>query len=506
MIRIGKPCSLLPLLLALLVGSPALAQEPPETLDKPNVLFLAIDDLNDWIGCLGGHPQVKTPHLDRLAARGTLFENAHCQSPVCNPSRTSVMTGLRPTTTGVYALQPWFRTVPKWKGHVSLPQHFAANGYHTLTLGKIYHGGSGAKGEFAEVGARAKLPKRFPKKKFVNTPQNHKLVDWGVWPPEDKDQLDFNTATWAVDRLKKEADKPTEDGKPFFMAVGFFRPHVPLYASQKWFDLYPEDEVMLPTTLENDRADTPRHSWTIHWSLPEPRLQFLQEKGQWTNKVRAYLASVSFVDAQVGRVLDALEAGGFADNTIVACWSDHGYHLGEKEITGKNTLWDNSTRVPMMFAGPGIAKGARCKEAVELLDLYPTLSALCDLEDAPANLEGLSLVPQLTDAATPRERPAITCHGPDAFGVRTETHRYIRYGDGSEEVYDMATDRDEFHNLAAMPEVADLKKELAAWLPKDSTRPVAGSKSRLIETRSGGSVYWENNLIDPSGPIPEYSE
>ncbi|MBT3635782.1 MAG: sulfatase [Opitutae bacterium] len=481
-------------LLTLLVFFGSLAKAS----SKPNVLFLAIDDLNDWIGCLGGHPQVKTPNLDRLAARGTLFTNAHCQAPVCNPSRTSVMLGLRPSTTGIYSLQPSFKTVPKFADHVTIPKAFQANGYATSTLGKIYHGSFLPKGEFDKTGPRAKLPNRFPKKKFVDTPQNHRLVDWGIWPPKDSDQLDYHTAEWAVGELSK---KPKD---PFFMAVGFFRPHVPLYASQKWFDLYPEESLVLPHIRRNDRQDTPRFSWYIHWKLPEPRLKFLDQNKQLKNKVRSYLASVSFVDAQVGRVLDALEASGLEDNTIVACWSDHGYHLGEKEITGKNTLWDPSTRVPMMFAGPGISKGARCERPAELLDLYPTLAELCQLKSVPKNIEGLSLVPQLKDAKAPRTRPAITSHGPGNNSARSETHRYIRYADGSEELYDIRKDPHEFKNLASDPKTKELRKKLAAYFPKNPAKPVKGSRSRLIERKEDGSIYWENTLIEKDAKIPEY--
>jgi arylsulfatase A-like enzyme len=381
---------------------------------------------------------------------------------------------------------------------VTIPKAFQANGYATSTLGKIYHGSFLPKGEFDKTGTRPKLPNRFPKKKFVDTPQNHRLVDWGIWPPKDSDQLDYHTAEWAVGELSK---KPKA---PFFMAVGFFRPHVPLYASQKWFDLYPEDSLALPHIRRDDRQDTPRFSWYIHWKLPEPRLKFLDENKQMKNKVRSYLASVSFVDAQVGRVLDALEASGLEDNTIVACWSDHGYHLGEKEITGKNTLWDPSARVPLMFAGPGISKGARCERPAELLDLYPTLAELCQLKSVPKGIEGLSLVPQLKDAKAPRTRPAITSHGPGNDSARTETHRYIRYADGSEELYDMRKDPHEYKNLASDPKTKKLRKKLAAYLPKNPAKPVAGSRSRLIERKKDGSVYWENKLIEKDAKIPEY--
>jgi arylsulfatase A-like enzyme len=464
---------------------------------RPNVLFLAIDDLNDWIGCLGGHPQVKTPNLDKLAKRGTLFINAHCQAPVCNPSRTSVLLGLRPSTTGIYSLQPSFKKVPKYANHVTIPKAFKLNGYATSTMGKIYHSAL-PKGEFDKAGSRPSLPNRFPDEKLVKTPQNHKLVDWGIWPPKDSDQLDYKTADWAVNELSQ---KPKG---PFFMAVGFFRPHVPLYASQKWFDLYPEDFLVLPPIRRDDRKDTPRFSWYLHWELPEPRLKFLDESKQLKNKVRSYLASVSFVDSQVGRVLDALKESGLEDNTIIVCWSDHGYHLGEKEITGKNTLWDPTARVPLMFAGPGISKGARCGRPAELLDIYPTLAELCGLKSVPKEIEGLSLVAQLKDAKAPRSRPAITSHGPGNDSARSETHRYIRYADGSEELYDIRKDPHEFKNLASDPKTKKIRSKLASYLPKTPAKPVAGSNARLIERKKDGSVYWQNALIEKDAKIPEY--
>lgn len=462
---------------------------------KPNVLFIAIDDLNDWIGCLGGHPQVQTPNLDRLAQRGTLFLNAHCQSPLCNPSRTSVMTGLRPTTTGVYSLQPAFRTLPEYEHYLSMPKAFQANGYVTSTCGKVYHGAA-AQGEFETVGTVRVTGNSRPKEKFI-APHISRL-DWGVWPPEDSDQRDYQTAEWAVEQIEQQPQEP------FFMAVGFAKPHVPLYASQKWFDLYPEDDVLLPEIQMQDRQDTPRFSWYTHWRLPEPRLKILLEHNQWKNKVRAYLACISFVDAQIGRILDALESSGLQDRTLVVCWSDHGYHLGEKEITGKNTLWDPATRVPLIFAGPGIAAAARCERPVELLDIYPTLVELCHLAEAPKELEGQSLVPQLKNANAPRSQPAITSHGPGNDAVRTETHRYIRYADGSEELYDLTQDPHEFTNLAADPAQQELKQKLAAYLPAHPAKPATGSHARLVELKDDGFVYWENQRIEKDAKIPEY--
>ena len=221
-----------------------------EDPQKPNVLFISIDDLNDWIGCLGGHPQAQTPNLDKLAARGTLFLNAHCQSPVCNPSRTSVMMGLRPTTTGVYSLQPAFRTVPKYRDYVSMPKAFQASGYVTSNCGKMYHKDAG-KDEF-EIQGGPKVKRRGrPKERFVS--QDASKLDWGPFPAEDAEQRDYHTASWAVEQLQNQ---PAQPKKPFFMTVGFYRPHVPLYASQKWFDLYPEESLLLPPIRRS--ADPPR--------------------------------------------------------------------------------------------------------------------------------------------------------------------------------------------------------------------------------------------------------
>ncbi|MBT7875444.1 MAG: sulfatase, partial [Verrucomicrobia bacterium] len=416
-----------------------------QSADKPNILFIAIDDLNDWVGPLAGHPQVQTPAMDRLAERGTVFTNAHCQSPLCNSSRTSLMTGLRPSTSGIYGLAPWFRQVPALNDRVTLPQHLKQHGYHTYTTGKIYHGGypprDQRKAEYDHWGPGAGVGVR-PDQKLVTTPfGNHPLVDWGTFPHHDEDKGDWKVADWAIGTLN---EKPKE---PFFLSVGFFLPHVPCYATQKWFDIYPLETLQLPPMQPDDREDTPLFSWFLHWRLPEPRLAWLQEVGEWEGLVRAYLATISFVDSQVGRVLDALEENGFQDNTVIVLWSDHGWHLGEKAITGKNTLWDRSTRVPLIFAGPGVAKSSRCSKPAELLDLYPTLSDLAGLPQ-PSGLEGHSLLPQLKDAESPRKWPAITTHNHDNHGIRSEHWRYIRYADGSEELYDMRKDPNEWDNLA----------------------------------------------------------
>lgn len=465
--------------------------------DKPNILFIAIDDQNDWFGCLGGHPQAQTPNIDRLASQGTLFTNAHCQSPLCNPCRTSLMTSLRPSTTGIYGLAPWIRTVEQFKDVVTLPQYLSQHGYHTYSTGKIYHGGYGRQKndhEFDVLGPPASVGAT-PEKKLVDTPSKHPLVDWGVFPHKDEDKGDWKVASWAVEQLEL---KPRQ---PFFLSVGFFLPHVPCYATQKWFDLYPEETLQLPPVKFDDRDDTPRFSWYLHWKLPEPRLKFLQEANQWKNLVRSYLACTSFVDSQVGRVLAALEASGLKDNTVIVLWSDHGWHLGEKLITGKNTLWDRSTKVPLIFAGPGVAVAARCNRPAELLDIYPTLVELCGLPPKEG-LEGHSLVPQLKDPLAPRPWPAITTHNHDNHGVRTENWRFIQYADGSEELYDMQKDPNEWTNLAGDPRYAEILEQHRRLLPPKSAKPAPGSSSRIL-IYENGKANWEGEDIMADDPIPE---
>ena len=485
--------------LAVTVGVPNArgADEGGQT-KRPNVLMIAIDDLNDWIEPLGGHPQAQTPAMQRLAQHGLTFTNAHCQAPLCNPSRTSLMTGRRPTTTGVYGLAPWIRNVPELADLVTLPQHFEAAGYRTLIGGKIYHGGYGRKrvttkeadvwGPPASVGAR-------PDEKLIPpTPGgNHPLMDWGTFPHRDEDKGDWAVASWAVDEL----DEMPESDQPFFLSVGFFLPHVPCYATQKWFDLYPEETLQLPVILKGDRADTPASSWYIHWKLPEPRTSWLRQNDQLKPLVRAYLASISFVDSQVGRVLDALERSPHAENTIVVLWSDHGYHLGEKAISGKNSLWRQSTRVPLILAGPGVPEGLRCQQPVELLDLYPTLAAMAGLS-VPAGLEGISLEPQLADPDAARERPAVCTHNANNHSVCDTRWRYIRYADGAEELYDRQSDPEELINLLASGQdrsaVQSVVQRLAAWLPEDDAPPAPGSAHRVLVERDGQFI-WEGEPI-----------
>lgn len=444
---------------------------------RPNVLFVAFDDLNDWVGCLGGHPQASTPNLDRLAARGTVFLNAHCQAPLCNPSRASLLTGLRPSTTGIHGLVPGIRQVARTRGVTTLPQAFRRAGWSTHASGKIFHDGSlgpaHRTNEFAEWGPAPGLDR--PPKPFSTIPDSHPLMDWGPFPTNAASHADARIADAAIAALRRA---PSD--RPFFVACGFRLPHVPCYAPPEWFGKFPDATLRMPPVLAGDRADTPPFSWYLHWQLPEPRLDVLERHGEWRPLVRGYLASVAFVDFQFGRLLEALESDPRHTNTLVVVWSDHGYHLGEKAISGKNSLWERSTRVPLLIAGPGVTAGGRCREPVELLDLFPTLVEMAGLEPV-AGLEGHSLVPQLRDPAAVRPWPAITTHNRGNHAVRSRDWRYIRYADGSEELYDLRSDPNEWTNLVSRVELGAIRDAHARWLPREDVPAAPGSAQRVLE-------------------------
>ncbi len=460
---------------------------------RPNVMFVAIDDLNDWIGCLGGHPQAVTPSMDRLAASGTVFVNAHCPAPLCNPSRAAVLTGLRPSTTGIHGLTPGIRDVEATRRCVTLPQYFASNGYFTASFGKVFHDGSirpkDRTNEFHVWGPAPGMP--HPPKKFVDTPSKMAAMDWGVFPADDRQQADWRIADAALAQMKT-----LPPDRPFFLAVGFRLPHVPCFASPPWFDLIPPVErVILPPVLDRDREDVPEFAWCLHWKLPEPRLSWLKEAKQWRSLVRAYLASTAFMDSQIGRVIDGLRETGRETNTVIALWSDNAWHLGEKGITGKNSLWERSTRVPLIFAGPGVTAGARCRQPTDLTDLYPTLVDLCGLPPKEG-LDGHSLVPQLRDASVPRPWPAITTHNRGNHGIRSERWRYIRYADGSEELYDALSDPNEWTNVVHEAGRAAVVREHARWLPAPDVPAAPGSAHRILARGEGGWT-WEGEPIRP---------
>ena len=423
--------------------------------EKPNIVLISIDDLNDWVGCLDGHPQARTPNIDRLAEMGSLFENAHCQSPVCNPSRASMMTGRYPHTTGVYFLSPDLKKAPVLKGVKTMPEVFAANGYETMATGKIFHGGD--KRFFQRYQPSGGFGPR-PEKK-ISQPHGHPLWDWGAFPEKDEMMPDVKAAKWAIDQLRKKHDKP------FFMGVGFYRPHVPMYAPKKWFDMHPRKGIVLPKVRDDDRDDLSQYAIDLtNLKHVSPTHDWVKKAGQWDHAVQSYLASVTFADHCVGMVLDALNSSEHADNTIVVLFSDHGFHLGEKQRWAKRTLWEDGTRVPMVIAAPGFKKNQRIRKPAELLDVFPTLLELAGLP-ADSNQEGQSLVPLMKNPIGEWGHPAITSFGLGNYSIRSERYRFIQYLDGSRELYDLQNDPHEWSNVAADPLNQSIVEQHAKFIP-----------------------------------------
>jgi choline-sulfatase len=436
---------------------------------QPNVLLIAIDDLNDWVGCLGGHPDAKTPHIDRLAERGVLFTNAHCQAPICNPSRTSIMYGLRPSTSGVYmnAPKPW--TVPALKDRVTIARHFAANGYLTLTTGKIYHGSGLPPGDFDVIGPRPGQRIKHDVRLIPETKEGaNGLWDFGPQAYDEKLFQDHADATWASNEIG------TKREKPFFLAIGFYRPHVPFYSPTRVFNQIPEHEIDLPPVKEDDRDDLPAIAGELTKALAAPSHSWFVESGQWKPAVQSYLSCVRWTDEQVGRLLDALDESQHAKNTIVVLYSDHGFFLGEKQRWAKQSLWERATKVPFIISAPGMSQGSPCARAAELLSIYPTLIELCGLPKRD-DLDGVSLIPLLKNPSAQWKRPALTTHGKNNHAVRNERYRYIRYYDDSEELYDLEEDPNEWTNLAGRVEYDDVKWELAGWCPKSNAEPATST-------------------------------
>ena len=439
--------------------------------EQPNVLFIAIDDLNDWVGCLGGHPQARSPNIDRLAQRGVLFTNAHCQAPICNPSRTSVMLGLRPSTTGIYVNKPWFRDTSANKDRVTLTQHFAGHGYATLTTGKIYHGSRVDEPSFHTVGPRPGQRLKIDRQIVKDMGSTSKLWDFGPQTYEEDRFGDFVDATWAIEQLG------ADQKKPFFLAVGFYRPHVPFYAPLRFFESHPLSEIRLPTTQDDDRADLPGAALELTDNSTPPAHNWFVTQNQWKSAVQAYLACVSFTDSQVGRLLDALDGSPHRDNTIVVLFSDHGFHLGEKQRWAKQSLWESSTQVPLIISVPNGSRGLRCVKPVELMGLFPTLTRLCNLP-APPGLEGASLAPLLQNVNADWPHAAVTTYQRNNHAVRTENFRYIRYADGSEELYDHRTDPHEWKNLALDSQFSAVIAEHAKWLPETNVADTVGGRTK----------------------------
>lgn len=446
----------------LLVPSRIVAEIP----SKPNVLFIAIDDLRDWTGYLHTHPQVKTPSLDRIASKGVAFERAYCAAPSCNPSRAALMTGLRPSTTGVYDNDDdWRKIVPE--SVILLQEHFQRHGYYTAGSGKIYHGSyeTGRGWDDYHVTDRAlisnsrKASKRKPGQDDDEYWDGVGGIKFMPLDCTDEEMEDYHVVNYAIEQLGRKHDKP------FFLACGVRKPHMPWNVPRKYYDMYPLDKIELPTVDPNDLDDIPPAG--IAMARPKGDHAAILKSGRWKNAVQGYLATITFCDAMIGRLWDAFEKSEYRDNTIVVLWSDHGWHLGEKQHWRKFALWEEATRAPLIWNVPGLTKpGTTWSKPVDYMHIYPTLCDLAGLPMPEHRLDGSGIRDILSNPASTKETVALTNYRFRNHAVRTSDWRYIRYANGDEELYDEKTDPGEWKNRAADPEMISVKKELADFMPK----------------------------------------
>ena len=463
-------------------------------VEKPNVLFIAIDDLNDWISVFGGHPKAVTSHMDRLADSGAMvFQNAHCAGPVCCPSRSAMLSGFMPSRSGIYSNSQNMLDSPLVQAHATLPEYFSKHGYVSLSMGKIFHKHATAHGldagqwaydkyESAKGGGgvnEAKLTSR--NKNLINgqpgPPSQHNKgggteFAWGPTAKGKEATKDYQTALWAGEQLQKSYDRP------FFMAIGLSKPHLPFYVPQEFFDLYDPDGDYLPPIREDDLEDilTPRGKQKFQASGD---YLWLKQNNLLNEAARAYLAATSYADACLGVIFEALEMSPHYNNTVVFVWGDHGWHLGEKLKYRKGTGWSESTRIPFVVRLPGMVGRQDCRRLVNMIDFYPTLIELCGLPEKKV-LDGRSFAPLLKHPAMPWDFPTVTINGEGNASACDDRWRFIRYSDGTEELYDLQTDPQEWHNLITQPspagEAAMLRLE--ELLPKTFAEAIPRSKGK----------------------------
>jgi arylsulfatase A-like enzyme len=474
--------TLIRLVLILFLPSAFILQPSRAESARPNVLFIAIDDMNDWTTLFDKSNPIKTPNLERLADQGTFFARAYCNSPACNPSRASVLSGVRPSTSGVYNNSSnWNKAMP---GVTILPQHFKNHGYRTYASGKIFHHHGTAFFRYEAFDEYVEFPTKQPDRPMPSSGNLNGIVqwtrpnggkgtvsrnfDWGAYPDDPDFHIDNRTVNWAINKIEKAEE-------PFFIATGIFRPHMPFFAPQEWYDAYSMKDLEMPVHNPSDLEDVPEEARQM---LHPPTRSFMStfnaEKARdpeiFEKAVRGYQAAASFADYNVGRLIDALDASGKADNTIIVLWSDHGFHVGEKEHWEKFVLYEKATHIPYIVVAPGFKKGQVSYRPVTLIDLYPTLTELCGLP-VPDHLEGKSLVPLLKNPKAKKD-PAVITYGHNNHAVRTDRYRYIRYAGGDEELYDTENDPNEWTNLATQKSSRKIMDELAQWLPEQNARPI----------------------------------
>jgi len=441
-----------------IVGTTSTART--EENPRPDIIFIIVDDLNDWVGCLAGHPDAKSPNIDALAASGMLFSQAYCNSPQCRPSRTSLNYGVYPFKTCTY-----FNAKAKSETKITTPtmqQFFMDSGYRVASGGKVFHGNPGKVGD--SLFAKPRDPK--PPKGENNFNAKGAPNDGYALDVADEEMGDYKVASWAIDQWN------TVTEKPLFMSVGFYRPHRPLHVPMPWFDKFPIDSIRRPIEPEgaddwSDMPDFARRLARTHAHKPLHNglsdHEYIVANDQWDATIRAYHASIAFVDRQIGRFVEQLKENPRGRETFVMLVSDHGWHLGEKKHWCKGAIWEQTTHIPFIVRGPGVKAGGTCTQPVSLIDVYPSLVDFAGLE-RPGWLDGKSVKPQLDDPSTLRG-PAISSYGEGNTSIRTERFRYIRYEDGSEELYDHKVDPNEWTNLANESEHKETKQRLAQMIP-----------------------------------------
>ncbi|MEM9942450.1 MAG: sulfatase [Planctomycetota bacterium] len=445
---------------------------------QPNILFIAIDDMNDWVGCLNGHPQAITPNLDRLAKRGVNFTNAHCISPACSPCRLALMYGVEPFKSGLYPFYDHGK-IPKTvlNQYVSLPKLFRNNGYQAFGAGKVFHGSHRIEDDWDDYHKHRGAKLIYKPEQGYQQGQSKKMAFCPTANPL-ADHPDYQVASYGIDVLNQSHDKP------FFLAVGIVKPHLAFVCPQKFFEMH-AGPIEKPAIRYTDLADVP---WPARANAKlSDDIRYRKDKA-WEKVRRSYLACISWADFNIGRVLDALENSRYAENTVVVLWSDHGYHLGEKRSFRKFSLWEESTRVPFMIYDPrpGRMKPGNSSEAVSLINVYRTLGEMAGI-DVPEYVDGESLVPQIADPSEPINTPAITTWGRGNYTIRDDDWRYTRYFDGSEELYKHSSDPQEWNNLSDQSEFVEQKARLAQFLPKSEAPQI-----------KQGRALW--NVIDADQP------
>jgi arylsulfatase A-like enzyme len=479
-----KNCLYLTILVVLVVGlcTPSSGRAANSTT-KPNILLIIADDLNNWIGPMKGHPQVKTPNLDKLAARGVTFQNAQASAPLCNPSRASFMSGRRPSTTGIYDNdQPAMPNIPRG---LCLNDYLRGFGYTSLGAGKIYHYRGFRAEDWDKVVYYAddtlpnheanRRPGVFGYRMFTEGKPDEPFNEQRA---ENK-LVDAQSVSWCIEQLGQR----NEQKDAFFMTCGVHRPHTPWDVPKKYFDMHPLESIQLPPVMTNDLSDIP--SAGVNFAKANGPHAAVVRDGLWIDRVRGYLAAVSYADAQIGRLLDALEKSKQRDNTIIIFVGDNGWHLGQKEHWGKSALWRQATCVPLIWVAPGVTKaGTQCERAVDLTSIFPTICELAGVP-TPKHAEGISIKPLLAKPTAKWKQPAISTFMKNNHAICTDEWRYIRYADGAEELYNEKADPNEWINQANKPELAKVKTELAKYLPAINAKPVEHNKNSGPKGKKG---------------------